>query len=39
MVVEVVPRSNTKKLSPRAYEPVEDVNAARVSLRNTRKTT
>ena len=39
IMVEVVPRPNTKKQSSGAHEPTEDVEAARVDLRNARNTT
>jgi len=39
IVVEVVPRPNTKKQSSGAHEPAEDVKAARVDMRNARNTT
>jgi len=38
-MVEVVPRPNTKKQSSGAHEPAEDVEAARVDLRNARNMT
>ena len=39
IVVEAVPRPNTKKQSLGAHEPAEDIKAARVNLRDLRRMT